>query len=142
MPAASSKIEHLANVPLFANCTKKDLKELAGLCDEVTVAAGKEIVRQGSTSFDCYVVQSGTVKVEVDGQLVTTLGPGAHFGEFAPIDKRPRSATVSAVTETTLIVLGPRQFTAALDRIPGLAMKLLASLSTRLRESNGMRFSH
>jgi CRP-like cAMP-binding protein len=106
------------------------------------VAAGTQIVRRGSMRFECYVVYEGTVKVEIDDQLVTTLGPGTHFGELAPIDKRPRSASVTAVTDATLLVIGPQQFSTAVDHIPGLAMKLLASLSARLREMDRVRFSH
>jgi CRP-like cAMP-binding protein len=138
----NDKIAHLAAVPLFSSCSKKELKELASLCDEVDVVADKVIVSQGSTSFECYVVQDGKLKVEIDGHLVTTLGPGSHFGEFAPIDKHPRSATVTTLTPSTLLVLGPQQFSTALADIPGLALKLLSSMSERLRESNGSRFSH
>ena len=140
--AKPDKLAHLAAVPLFASCSKKELKELASLCDEVSVPAGKVIVRQGSTSFECYVVHDGTLKVEIDGNLVTTLGAGSHFGEFAPIDKRPRSATVTAVTDATLLVLGPSQFSTALADIPGFAMKLLAAMSERVRQLNGERFTH
>ena len=140
--AKPDKMAHLAAVPLFSACSKKELKELASLCDEVTVPAGKVIVRQGSTSFECYVVQDGTLKVEIDEHLVTTLNAGAHFGEFSPIDKRPRSATVTAVTEATLLILGPSQFSTALADIPGLGMKLLTSMAERIRELNGERFSH
>lgn len=140
--AKPDKIEHLASVPLFSSCSKKELKELASLCDEITVPAGKVIVKQGSTSFECYVVHDGTLKVEIDGHLVTTLGPGSHFGEFAPVDKRPRSATVTTVTDSTLLVLGPSQFTTAVADIPGFGMKLLASMAERVREANGTRFTH
>ena len=140
--AKPDKLAHLAAVPMFAACSKKELKELASLCDEVTVSAGKVIVRQGATGFECYVVHDGTLKVEIDGNLVTTLGPGSHFGEFAPIDKRPRSATVTAVTDSTLLILGPSQFSTALADIPGFGMKLLTSMAERVRELNGERFSH
>jgi CRP/FNR family transcriptional regulator, cyclic AMP receptor protein len=142
MPSASQKLEHIAAVPLFSACSKKELKELGSLFDETTVPAGTVIVRQGSMRFEMYVVVEGTVKVEVDDHFVTTLGAGAHFGELAPIDKRPRSATVTAVGPATLLVLGPSQFMTALDDIKGLPMKLLASMSARVREANGERFSH
>ena len=141
-PSKTDKLAHLAAVPLFSSCTQKELKELASLCDEVDVSAGKVIVRQGSTGFECYVVHDGSLKVEIDGNLVTMLGAGSHFGEFAPIDKRPRSATVTAVTDATLLVLGPGQFSTALAHIPGFSMKLLAAMAERLREANGTRFSH
>jgi CRP/FNR family transcriptional regulator, cyclic AMP receptor protein len=140
--AKPDKLAILATVPLFSSCTKKELKELASLCDQVDIAAGTMVVKQGSTGFECYVVEQGKLKVEIDGHLVTTLDSGSHFGEFAPIDKGPRSATVTAVTDCTLLVLGPRQFSTALNDIPGFALKLLTAMAMRVRESNGTRFTH
>ena len=130
------KIDQLAAVPLFSRCSKKELKELAQLCDEIEVPAGKVIFIQGSTSFDCYIIETGQVKVEVDGVIVAELQAGSHFGEFAPIDKRPRSATVTTLTDCKLAILGTREFGKALNDIPGLAMNLLATLTERVRKAN------
>ena len=54
----------------------------------------------------------------------------------------PRSATVTAVTDSTLLILGPSQFSTALADIPGFGMKLLAAMAERVRQLNGERFSH
>ncbi len=133
---AKSRQEHLATVPLFSSCSAKDLDTIAKLTEEVTVSAGDVLVRQGATGYECYVISSGSVSVEINGELVATLHAGEHFGELALIDGQPRSATVTALTECMLIVLGPVQLSTAIATVPGLTMKLLAGLSTRIRSGN------
>lgn len=136
MATKTSHIEHLANVPLFASLSRKDLTTLAKLCDEITVPAGKVLVKQGSTGYECFVIVEGEADVQRDGRGVTTLGPGAYFGELALLDKGTRTATVTALTDLTVIVMGPREFSSALSSIPGLSMKLMASLARRIRETD------
>jgi len=136
MATKTSHIEHLANVPLFSSLSRKDLTVLAKLCDEITVPAGKVLVKQGTVGYECFVIVEGEADVHRDGRGVTTLGPGAYFGELALLDKGPRTATVTALTDLTVIVMGPREFTTALSSIPGLSTKLMASLARRIRETD------
>jgi CRP/FNR family transcriptional regulator, cyclic AMP receptor protein len=136
MARTEDQIEYLGNVPLFSSCSKKELKALQSLCDRVDVPAGKELVRQGTTGYECFVLLTGTADVAINGRFVTSLGPGAYFGELALLDKQPRSATVTASSASSLLVLGPRQFSTALESFPGLAQKMLAGLAQRLREAN------
>ena len=134
--SSKTRQEHLASVPLFSSCTAKEFDTIAKLTEELAVSAGEILVRQGTTGYECYVISSGSVCVEINGVLVTTLSAGDHFGELAPIDRQPRSATVTALTDCTLIVLGPVEFATAIATLPGLTMKLLAGLSTRIRSGN------
>jgi CRP-like cAMP-binding protein len=129
---------YLAQIPLFSACTEKQLAKVARLFDEVTVPAGKVLVEQGAVAFDFYVIVSGAVDVAVDGVAVANLIDGQYFGELAPLDKQPRSATVTATTETRLLVMTPRAFSTAVATVPGLAAKLLAGLSARVREANSL----
>ena len=69
------------------------------------------------------------------GVEVATLTDGQSFGELALLDKGPRSATVVASSEMTVLVLGQREFSAVLDEVPGIAHKLLRVLAIRLREA-------
>ena len=135
-------IDHLAAIPLFASCSKKELQHLRSLCDEIDIAPGKVLTKQGSVGYECFVIVSGTASVAIDDQVVTSLGAGAYFGELALLDKQPRSATVTAVSPMTVLVMGPRQFSSALDAVPGLAQKLLAGLARRLRDTNQRVIQH
>ena len=80
------------------------------------------------------MIVSGQADVVRSGNVVATIGPGAFFGDLALLDMAPRNATVTAITDMELIVLGQREFSAMLDEAGGFARKLLVGLAHRLRE--------
>ena len=124
----------LAQVPLFAACSKKDLQLINRRAERVEVPAGKVLVREGAAGAEFFVILEGTADVSMHGKKVATLGSGAFFGDLALLDKAPRNATVTAVTPMELMVLGQREFAAMIDEVPGFAHKLLSGLAHRLRE--------
>jgi len=140
--ARDSKLEHLAQVKLFAACSKKELALISRASDEVTVSAGKELVKQGTYGHEFFLILDGQAAVRRDGSEVATLGPGQYFGELAVLDKGMRNATVAAETPMTLLVLGQREFSAVLDEVPGLARKILVQMVARLREADEKAVSH
>lgn len=127
--------DQLAGLPLFSALSKRDLQRLARATDEIQVAAGTELTTQGGVGREAFVIVSGTATVAKDGRIEAEVGPGAHIGELALLDGGPRSATVTATTDMTVLVLSKPAFNAVLDEIPTLAHKLLVSLARRLRES-------
>ena len=129
----SDYLEHLAEVPLFAGLSKKDLQKIAKASDEVSVKAGRELVTQGETGRECFIILNGRAKVTRNGVDVATLGPGEHFGELALLDGGPRTATVTAESDLDTLVLTQRGFAGVIDEVPGLAHKLMSSLAARLR---------
>jgi len=128
--------EYLANVPLFSACSKKDLALVAKKAVCVLVDARKLIVREGAAGSEFFVIIDGQCEVSRHGQPVATLGPGAFFGDLALLDRAPRNATITALTDMELLVLGQRDFHALIDEVPGFAHKLLAGLAHRLREND------
>lgn len=140
--ARDSKLEHLAQVRLFSACTKKELALLGKATDEVSVAAGKEVVTEGSVGHEFFLILDGTANVIRNGRKIATLGPGQYFGEMALLDKGVRTATVKTETPTQLLVLGQREFSGVLDEVPALAHKLLISMAARLRESDERAYTH
>ena len=140
--AKDKTLEHLAAIPLFSGLSRKDLGHLRGLCNEIEVPKGKVLCKQGTVGYECFVIVDGTASVEADGHVLTTLGAGSYFGELSLLDKQPRSATVTALSPMTVLVLGPREFSSALSDIPGLAAKLLSSMARRLREANSRLLAH
>jgi CRP-like cAMP-binding protein len=125
----------LAEVPLFAGCTKRDLKIVGRHAESVTVAPGTVIVEQGAPGDAMFMVLDGRAVVEKDGAPIGTIGPGAHFGELALLDPAPRNATVRAETEVTTAVIGKRVLAALLRDVPEMNLKLLASLARVARDS-------
>ena len=53
------------------------------------------------------------------------LGPGSFFGEMALLDQGPRSATVTAETDMRLLVLGSREFSALINEVPQVAVRIM-----------------
>jgi CRP-like cAMP-binding protein len=134
MAGRDSYLDHLAKVPLFSACSRKELQTIARASDEVTVPSEKVLVEQGTSGRECFVIVEGTASVKRNGRRVATLGPGNYFGELSLLDKGPRTATVTAESPLTVLVLGPREFSSVLDSVPGLSHKFLSTLAGRVRE--------
>jgi CRP/FNR family cyclic AMP-dependent transcriptional regulator len=134
MAGRDSYLDHLARVPLFAACSRKELQAIAKASDEVTVPSGKVLVEQDTSGRECFVIVDGSASVKRNGRRVATLGPGNYFGELSLLDKGPRTATVTSESPLTVLVLGPREFSSVLDSVPGLSHKFLSTLAGRVRE--------
>jgi CRP-like cAMP-binding protein len=130
---ADEKLEQLRRVPLFAGLGKRDLEELGSLADEVDVADGRVLTRQGETGHEFFVVLDGGVNVDVDGRPVASLGKGDFLGEIALIDGKPRTATATAVGPTRLLVIGHREFHRLMDDFPTVKTCVLQALAERVR---------
>jgi len=137
VPAMASRkahLEHLASVPLFSGCTKKELEKIARAGDEITMTAGTVIVDQGQTGREAFVVLDGQITVKRAGRKINTLGPGAVVGELSLLDHGPRTATAVCETECELLVIDQRHFRSVLEDVPSLAVKMLAALAARIRD--------
>jgi CRP-like cAMP-binding protein len=132
-------LRYLTTVPLFSACTKKDLALLARHSEHLTVPAGTRMTTEGRVGYEFYVILDGKASVERDGREVNILGPGDFFGELSLLDRAPRNATVTAVTDVETVMLGQREFSAALDLVPSLAHKLLIGLARRIHTIEDQR---
>jgi CRP-like cAMP-binding protein len=133
MTSKSSKLDHLARVPLFDGCSRKELTSIARAGDEITMTAGTLIIDQGQLGREAFVVLDGQVTVRRGGRKITSLGPGAMVGELSLLDHGPRTATVVCDTDCTLFVIDQRHFRLVLEQHPSIAMKLLATLAANIR---------
>src|SRR4029450_10917537 len=89
----------LRNVRLFSDLDERDLESLADEFSERRFSAGDKIALEGEGGLMFFVAEEGERSVEQHGEPVANLGPGSSFGEIALIDRRPRTATVTAVSE-------------------------------------------
>lgn len=131
----------LAHVDLFAGLDKKELRHIANSCQERKFPAGSVLMRQGDTGAGLFVITSGHVKVtqatdpDRAEENLRTMGPGEVLGEMALLDDLPRSATVTAVDDVAALLLPIWEFRTILHGNPDIAVKLLATLSHRLRKA-------
>jgi CRP/FNR family cyclic AMP-dependent transcriptional regulator len=126
----------LGNVPLFSACSDKELDRLARHAEIVEFAAGDTLMTEGRAGQEFFVIVDGEVGVTAGETTVAKLGPGAYVGELALLDPGPRTATVTALRDTSAVLLGSREFYAAVEESPVLARKLLAGMAHRLREAS------
>jgi CRP/FNR family cyclic AMP-dependent transcriptional regulator len=135
MPKRSTSAD-LKTVPLFSALSKRDLRTVEQATEQIEVPAGREVVTEGRTGHDFYLILEGKATVKRNGRKVAALGPGEYFGEMSVIDAGPRTATVVADTDLKLLVLGQREFAGLVSTVPGLAAKLMKSLAHRLRAAD------
>jgi CRP/FNR family transcriptional regulator, cyclic AMP receptor protein len=133
-------LDHLQKVPLFSACTKKELQAVSRASDEVTVPAGKNLCEQGSVGREAFVIVEGDAEVRRNGRKIATLGAGDCVGELALLDHGPRTATVTAVDDLTVLVLGTREFAGIIDEVPSISHKLMKALAARIRELDSKAF--
>ncbi|HET7521023.1 MAG TPA: cyclic nucleotide-binding domain-containing protein [Candidatus Limnocylindria bacterium] len=131
--ARDEKLDLLHRIPLFSTFDRRQLERLSMLADEVDVKAGYCLMRQGDNGAEMYVIVSGQVAVERNGQRLNTLGPGDLFGEIALLDGGPRTATVTAEQDTRLLVVSHREFHSMMEEFPEVAAEVLNALAHRIR---------
>jgi CRP/FNR family transcriptional regulator, cyclic AMP receptor protein len=128
----NQKVELIKHTPLFANCSKRELEEIAHLADEIDLREGKEMTRQGSPGREFFVLLEGDADVTRDGRVINQLSGGDFFGEIALVDDSPRTATVTATTPVRALVITDRSFRRLLKDQPEIQSKVLAALAARL----------
>jgi CRP/FNR family cyclic AMP-dependent transcriptional regulator len=101
-----------------------------------TFKAGEVIFKEGDPATELFVIQSGTVDIQLGNRLLGALSDHDIFGEMALIDASPRSATAMAKTDVTLVPVGEKQFLFLVSRTPFFALKLMRVLARRLRATN------
>jgi CRP/FNR family transcriptional regulator len=138
----------LSKVDLFTGLDKKHLRSLAASTVERSYPAGSVLMKQGDTGAGLFMLVSGKVKITQETGSDTaeedlgTMGAGAVLGEMALLDDLPRSATVTALEDVKALLLPIWDFRTALQNNPEIGVKLLATLSHRLRKAEGKSQGH
>ncbi len=130
------RVAQLSKVPLFANCSKRELSRLLSLARTETVEAGHTLFVEGAPSSNLYVIVSGTAAVKRNGRRIGRAGPGDVVGELGVILGGPRTATVLAETPIEWLVLDQASLRAAIEEVPGLGWHLLQSVAARLDQAS------
>jgi CRP/FNR family transcriptional regulator len=141
--AATSEdtIALLRAVPVFSDLGEDELARVADVAVPRQFVAGEVVFREGDESSTCYVVRHGrarAVREHPDGRSITlaNFGPGDIFGELAMFDDERRSATIETLEDTEAIAILGGDMRRLLSEHAEIAVKMLASLGRRLRETN------
>jgi voltage-gated potassium channel len=115
----------VARVPLFARLDAASIADLVAILRARTVPAGATIIRKGERGNAMYLIASGGVEVE-SGAARVRLEEGDFFGEMALLSREPRTATVTALRSTDLLVLDADDFNRLVDRLPDIGERVRA----------------
>jgi serine/threonine protein phosphatase PrpC/CRP-like cAMP-binding protein len=137
---AKLKLETLQSATLFRYLNYQELVKVGNITDVRHFVVDEAIFTEGDEGDELFVVLTGEVRVQKGATTIVQLQSGEHFGEMALIDKEPRSATVTAVEDTRLLVMKRPDFLYLIKHERDLAVKLLwqflGVLSARLRNTS------
>jgi len=128
----NAKVDLIKSVPLFSECSKKDLNEIAGIADEIDLREGKELTKEGRPGREFFVLIEGEADVQKGSRRINRLGAGDFFGEISLVTRRPRTATVVATTPIRALVITDRSFRSLLEHQPEIQGKVMSALAARL----------
>ncbi len=136
-PAGSTadvRVNRLADLPLFAGVPAAALEAVAVRLASVRVAAGEVVIRQGDDPDRFYLIEEGSFDVTqlaqpqaaaAAAEHLRTMGPGEVFGEIGLLRGVPRTATVTAATDASLLALDGADFLELVNAGPLVRPRLL-----------------
>lgn len=133
--AKNDYLDQLSAVPLFADCSKKELTQIARLATSLIIEAGIEFISEGSFAREMMVLASGSAVVRKNGRKIAQLNAGAVVGELALLTGLARNASVTTTERTELLVLDSAAFSTLLDDVPSVTRAILTAVSRRLSEA-------
>jgi CRP-like cAMP-binding protein len=121
----------LKAVALFAGLSRRELRRLSSVTDEVVVPAGSTLIDEGSFAHEFLLIEAGSAEVRRGGELVAELGPGDFAGEIGVMQSARRNATVTAATDLTVIVMTARDLRQIARELPSVAAQIDAAIAAR-----------
>lgn len=131
---AKSTEELLAEVPLFQDLSKKQLKQVSSLATRLDFPAGKVVAREGEPGHEFIVILEGEIEIKKGDDVIATRDAGSYVGEIALLEHRPRTATIITKTAVVADIIGQREFATLLNDEPKIAEAIKAKSAERLRE--------
>lgn len=132
----------ISKVPLFEGLMDTDCYTICKAMVVREFTAGETIVHEEDRNSNTFfVIGTGKVHVTVltpEGKqtILATLHKGDFFGEMSLLDGEPRSASVISAEPCRLFVLYRPAFFEILEKFPHITIRLLVTMSRRIRHSN------
>jgi len=136
------RILFLRRVPLFADLTPAELRQVALVAGEFSFSRSELIARQGEEGDEMYVILEGEIEVSVDSpagtrQLLARRGPGEVVGEMSIISREPRMASLIAASDLRILRIAQKEFEGILRERPQTGLAVMRVLIKRLKEAQG-----
>jgi len=128
--------ELLGRISLFKDCESYVLDEIVHSLEKQTFAQGEVIFSKGDRMQALYIVEQGRVKAHDGDYLFAEFGDREFFGEYSLIDDSIRSATVTALEPTQVVILYKENFDRLMERNTKVARAIMETLISRLRNCN------
>ncbi len=111
--------------------------------ENVAFRAGEVLFEENELSFHFYIIQEGEIEIYKTGAagnniILAKVGPGNSVGEFAMLDRQPRSASARALTDLSVAKVSPEAYERLLDELPDWAVSVMRALVERLRFTNNI----
>ena len=135
----AERARRLGAAGVLGMLSREQLEKIASEQDEQTYAEGEQIIRQGEPGTSMFIITEGEVTVGVEASekehvQLRRLQVGEYFGEMSLMTGEPRSATVTATTETRVFEVTRTSFREILEQQPGLLEKIGKNIHRRLLE--------
>jgi CRP-like cAMP-binding protein len=128
----------LGKLPLFADASRSELAQISKQLTQLSIPAGRVLLREGVPGDDFFVIAEGTVEVSKGGVVVATAGRGDVVGEMALLHQSgrgTRNATVTALTDVVIHVGSRAEFRQIIHVASSVAEKIAATASSRMQEA-------
>lgn len=140
MSAVTDQVKRnlLARVPLFEGLGKAELDALVAAARTRVVQRQEQLFHKGDEGRHVYVVVRGNLKAlttsfQGDDVVFNIQGPGEMLGEIALLVGQRRTATITAIEKSELLMIERRDFIDCLRRNPEVSLKLLQVLAERVK---------
>jgi len=134
-------VDVLASLAIFSGAPRQALEALADRASREPVPAGTVVIREGEAPDDFFVVLDGVLDVSSIGESgeqreLGALATGDHFGEIGLLEELPRTATVVATTDSSLLRIPGEDFVAAVNQAPSMSGTLVDGIVGRLSRTH------
>ncbi|MGH2539310.1 MAG: MFS transporter [Actinomycetota bacterium] len=134
------RVALLDRLGIFEGTSPQQLEALAASSTEEAATAGRIVIREGDAPDDLFAVVSGSFEVRrgrgAAEVVVATLTEGDYFGEIGLLEKRPRTASVVAASDSVLYRIPGEEFLRIVNEGPRVSPTLVSVVTSRLAASN------
>jgi CRP/FNR family transcriptional regulator, cyclic AMP receptor protein len=125
--------EDLGQLALFAGLEAEELEEVVRSCERVTYREGEWIIREGDPNSALHMILDGEVATVIDDEDRRTLSKGSFFGEVSVLLGEPASASITARTPVSCLVVPATDVPAFLISHPVVTYRMLMAEARRLK---------